>query len=84
VEETSRQTRTLNSLEELFGNNGIGVDVRAIKWCSDALELCEFRKTGTVACRCAGAHCVALALFRKVKNVVEVDVRLRLVKLACG
>ena len=84
VEETSRETRALDCLEELLGDDGVSVDVGAVKRRSDTLELGEFGETATAAAGCRSLHSVTLALFREVEDVVEVNVGFGLVKLAGG
>jgi len=71
-------------LEELLGDDGVSVDVGAVKRRSDTLELGEFGETATAAAGCRSLHSVTLTLLREVEDVVEVNVGFGLVKLAGG
>lgn len=70
VESGGAKTGTLDGLEELLGDNGVGVDVGAVERSRDTLEGKELGETST-ATTAGGGVSVGLVVGGQIENTVE-------------
>lgn len=71
------QARALDGLEELLGDNGVGVDVGAVERRSDTLKDMELGEAGAGGCTAVGGIGVGFVVGGHVHYPVEFLIRLR-------
>lgn len=80
VEGGDTETSTLDGLQELLGDNGVGVDVGTVKRSGDTLQGSELGETGAAATASGGVG-VGLVISGKVEDAVKLILGLRGISL---